>query len=300
MNLRQLECFVAVAEEGSFTRAAQRVGIAQPSLSQHIRALEEELSGTVVTRLPHGAGLTPAGRVLLPEARAALRAVERGRRVSRAALALEAGELEIATVLSMAVGLLPGYIRLWHERHPSVGIRLQEFRHRTLLEDAVEEGVADLAIGPHPVRAWTGPLEVVTWEEFVLVVATDDPLAGRASVRLEELAERDWVLYHPDHGLAGVVDAVCRRAGFVPSGTVRTAQAEGAVRLASAGLGPALVPDNIVLPGAGGAVLRFEPRLIREVAAYSRTEWTPTATAFVDVLRRDVRRRPEGATVLHL
>jgi DNA-binding transcriptional LysR family regulator len=300
MNLRQLECFVAVAEEGSFTRAAERVGIAQPSLSQHIRALEEELSGTVVTRLPHGAGLTPAGRVLLPEARAALRAVERGRRASRAALSLEAGELEIATVLSMAVGLLPGYIRLWHERHPNVGIRLQEFRHRTLLEDAVEEGVADLAIGPHPVRAWTGPLEVVTWEEFVLVVATDDPLADRSSVRLEELAERDWVLYHPDHGLAGVVDLVCRRAGFVPGGTVRTAQAEGAVRLASAGLGPALVPDNIVLPGAGGAVLHFEPRLIREVAAYSRTEWTPTATAFVDVLRRDDRRRPVGATVLHL
>jgi DNA-binding transcriptional LysR family regulator len=300
MNLRQLECFVAVAEEGSFTRAAERVGIAQPSLSQHIRALEEELSGAVVTRLPHGSGLTPAGRVLLPEARAALRAVERGRRASRAALALEAGELEIATVLSMAVGLLPGFIRTWHEQHPGVAIRLQEFRHRTLLEDAVEEGVADLAIGPHPVRAWTGPLEIVTWEEFVLVVATDDALAGRTSVRLEQLAERDWVLYHPDHGLAGVVDLICRRAGFVPSGTVRTAQAEGAVRLASAGLGPALVPDNIVLPGADCAVLRFEPRLIRDVAAYSRTEWTPAATAFVDVMRRDDRRRPDGASVLHL
>ena len=78
MNLRQLECFVAVAEEGSFTRAAERVGIAQPSLSQHIRTLEQELNGAVVTRLPHGAALTPAGRSLLPEARAALRAVERG------------------------------------------------------------------------------------------------------------------------------------------------------------------------------------------------------------------------------
>ena len=68
MNLRQLECFVAVAEEGSFTRAAERVGIAQPSLSQHIRALEEELNGAVVTRLPHGAALTPAGRSLLGRA----------------------------------------------------------------------------------------------------------------------------------------------------------------------------------------------------------------------------------------
>src|SRR6476469_6672216 len=130
MNFRQLACFVAVVEEGSFTRA---------------------------------------GRSLLPEARAAVRAVERGRRAARSALALEAGELEIATVLSMAVGLLPRYIRLWHLRHPDVGIRLQEFRHRSLLEDAVEQGIADFAIGPLPLRTWDGPLMEVSWEEFVVV-----------------------------------------------------------------------------------------------------------------------------------
>src|SRR5947207_1105925 len=162
MNLRQLECFVAVVETGSFTRGARSLGITQPSLSQHIRSLEQELDGAVLERSPRGVGLTPAGRTLLPEARAALRAVERGRRGARAALALEAGELEIATVLSMAVGLLPRYIRMWQERHPGVGIRLREFRHRSLLEDAVEQGVADLAIGPLPLRTWDGPLEVVS------------------------------------------------------------------------------------------------------------------------------------------
>src|SRR5690349_20340750 len=134
---------------------------AQPSLSQHIRALEDKLSGAVVTRFPHGAALTPAGRSLLPEAGAALRAVERAYRAPRAALALEAGELEIATVLSMAVGLLPRYIGAWHRQYPEVAIRLHEFRHRTLLEDSVEQGVADLAIGPHPVRPWSGPLEII-------------------------------------------------------------------------------------------------------------------------------------------
>src|SRR5437667_1924697 len=162
MNLRQLECFVAVVDEGSFTRAARAIGIAQPSLSQHIRALEEELNGRLIERLPRGIALTPAGRSLLPEARAAARAVERGRRGARAALALEAGELEIATVLSMAVGLLPRYIRIWHERYPRVGIRLQEFRHRPLLEHAVERGDADFAIRPLPPRAWAGPLAIVS------------------------------------------------------------------------------------------------------------------------------------------
>src|SRR3954447_21084915 len=300
MNFRQLTCFVAVVDEGSFTRAARAIGIAQPSLSQHIRALEKELNGRLIERLSRGITLTPAGRTLLPEARAAVRAVERGRRGARAALALEAGELEIATVLSMAVGLLPRYIRLWHERYPDVGIRLQEFRHRSLLEDAVEQGVADFAIGPLPLRAWEGPLEQVSWEEFVVVAPPGDPLASRRRVRLEELAEREWVLYHADHGLAGILEEVCRRAGFSPRGTVRTSQAEGAARLASAGIGPALVPDNIVLPGIDGRGLHLDPRLIREVAVYARTQLSPSGRAFVETLRAEKRPRPRGAVTIHL
>jgi DNA-binding transcriptional LysR family regulator len=300
MNIRQLACFVAVVEEGSFTRAARRIGITQPSLSQHIRALEADIDGAVLERLPSGVALTPAGRTLLPEARVAVRAVERGRRAARAALALEAGELEIATVLSMAVGLLPRHIRVWHERYPNVGIRLQEFKHRSLLEDAVLQGVADFAIGPLPLRAWEGPLEQVTWEEFVVVAPPEDPLAARRTIRLEELADREWVLYHPDHGLAGILEEACRRAGFSPRGTVRTSQAEGAARLASAGIGPALVPDNIIHSGIEGSVLRLVPRLIREVAVYGRTEWSRTAAAFVDVLRSEQRPRPRGAVTIHL
>jgi DNA-binding transcriptional LysR family regulator len=300
MNIRQLECFVALVDEGSFTRAAREIGIAQPSLSQHIRALEEELSGRLIERLPRGIALTPAGRTLLPEARAAVRAVERGRRGARAALELEAGELEVATVLSMAVGLLPRYIKVWHERYPNVGIRLHEFRHRALLEDAVQHGVADFAIGPLPVRAWDGPLAVISWEEFVIVLPPADPLAGRGAVGLEELADREWVLYHQDHGLAGILEELCRDAGFSPRGSVRTSQAEGAARLASAGLGPALVPDNIVLPGIEGSVLRLKPRLIRDVAAYARTEWSPTAAAFIGVLASEQRRRPSGAVAIKL
>ncbi len=300
MNFRQLECFIAVVDEGSFTRAARRVGIAQPSLSQHIRALEDELEGSLLDRLPRGVSLTPAGRALLPEARLAVRALERGRQRARSALALELGELEIATVLSMAVGVLPAHIGIWHERHPNVAIRIHEFRHRTLLEDAVEQGVADFAVGPRPLRRWEGPLETVAWEEFVLVVASSDPLATERAVALDALSEREWVLYHPDHGLAGIVDDVCLRAGFRPRGTVRTSQAEGAVRLAAVGVGIALVPDNIVSPGIDCAVLRFRPRLIRDVAVYARSDWSPTAAAFVDVLRSNPRPRPRDAVSIEL
>jgi DNA-binding transcriptional LysR family regulator len=203
-------------------------------------------------------------------------------------------------VLSMAVGLLPRYIKIWHEQYPDVGIRLQEFRHRSLLEDAVVQGVADFAIGPMPVRPWEGPLAVISWEEFVIVMPPGDPLAGRQWVRLGELADREWGLYHQDHGLAGILEETCRQAGFRPRGSVRTSQAEGAARLASAGLGPALVPDNIVLPGIDGSVLRLKPRLIREVAAYARTEWSPTAAAFIDVLASEQRPRPRSAVAVRI
>lgn len=300
MNLRQLECFVAVSDEGSFTRAARRIGISQPSLSQHIRMLELELDGPVFNRLPRGVSLTPAGRTLLPEARIALRAFERGLRGARSALAVESGELEIATVLSMAVGVLPRHIGVWHERHPNVAIRLHEFRHRSLLEDAVEQGIADFALGPVPVRSWDGPLETVGWEEFVLVVPGRDELAACSTVRLEDLHDRQWVLYHPDHGLAGIVESVCRGAGFSPRGTVRTSQAEGAVRLAAAGLGIALVPDNIVVAGHRCRVLRFEPRLVRDVAVYARVPLSAMAEAFVDVVRAAAKPRPSGTRTIHL
>jgi DNA-binding transcriptional LysR family regulator len=301
MKLRQLACFVALVEQGSFTRAAESLGIAQPSLSQQVRALEEELGGPLVERLARGIAVTPAGRALLPEARSALRAAERGSRGVRAALQLEGGELEIATVLSLAVGFLPGTIRVWHEHYPTVAIRLHEFRHRRQLEEAVQEGIADFGIGPMPLRDWEGKLEQVGWEEFVIVLPRSDPLAGRKKVQVEELADHDWVLYHADHGLAGIVEEVCRRAGFSPRGTVRTSQAEGAVRLAAAGLGPTLVPDNIVLPGLDGAVVRLDPPVTRDIVAYARTEWSPAARAFVGLLQIGPPvARPRGAVVMRL
>src|SRR3954452_17235701 len=275
MNLRALECFVAVVDEGSFTRAARLIGISQPSLSQHTRSLETELDGPVFSRLPRGVALTPAGRTLLPEARIAVRAVERGLRGARSTLAVEGGELEIATVLSLAVGVLPRHIGVWHELYPNVSIRLHEFRHRSLLEDAVEQGIADFALGPVPVRPWEGPLETVGWEEFVLVTPPRDDLAARQSVRLEELHDREWVLYHPDHGLAGIVETLCRGAGFAPRGTVRTSQAEGAVLLAAAGLGIAVVANNVVVGRIDCAVLAIDPGVVRVNAVYAREALSP-------------------------
>jgi DNA-binding transcriptional LysR family regulator len=284
MNLRQLVCFLAVAEEGSFTRGAERVGIAQPSLSQQIRGLETELGGQLIERLPRGIALTPAGRAFLPEARSSVQAAERAARSARAALGLEAGELGIATVRSIAIGILPESIRRWHEAYPETTIRLHEYRHRRLLEEDVRRGTGDIAVGPRPL-SWVGPVVSLGWERFVIVLPPTDPLAGRKTVRLTELSQRSWVLFEPGFGLAEVVAGACGRAGFQPHASVRTAQSEAAARLAAAGLGPAMVPDNIVPPGLAATIARIDPPVTRELVAFTRTQWSPSARAFLELLQ---------------
>ncbi|MGA9875019.1 MAG: LysR family transcriptional regulator, partial [Solirubrobacteraceae bacterium] len=104
-----------MADAGGFTRAAERLLVAQPSLSQQIKNLELELGGPLLERLPHGVRLTAAGKAFLPEARAAIAHAERAQRSARSALGLEAGELEVATVSSIAFGLLPPAFEAWRE-----------------------------------------------------------------------------------------------------------------------------------------------------------------------------------------
>src|SRR5947208_16101449 len=106
MNLRQLHYFLAIADEGSFTRASERLLVAQPSLSQQIKSLEQELGGPLLERLPKGVRLTAAGNAFLTEARAAVTHAGRARRDARSALGLLAGDLEVATVTSVAFGVL--------------------------------------------------------------------------------------------------------------------------------------------------------------------------------------------------
>jgi DNA-binding transcriptional LysR family regulator len=295
MTLRQLQYFLAVIQEGSFTRAAEQLHVAQPSLSQQVRQLEQGLGGPLFERLPRSIRLTELGRQFEAPARAVLVATERAERVARATLGTEVGQLEIATVRSVAVGILPSSITRLRRAHPGVSVRLHEFGHRAMLEDRMRAGLAELAVGPSPQR-WDGPSVRLGWEEFVVVVPQDDPIArcGRR-VRLEELRDHDWVLYEPQHGLSDVVTFACAAAGFAPLPAIQTAQVEAAARLAAAGLGPALVPSDALPVDLEAAALPLDPPLGRELAAYARDRFTPLADAYVQLLRDDVRWIPEPA-----
>jgi DNA-binding transcriptional LysR family regulator len=280
-TLRQLEYLVTVVDQGSFTKAAEILHVTQPALSHQIRALERSSGGPLLERLPRTVRLTPTGRAMLPHARAALADAERASCAARQAAGLEVGELQIATLYSITLGILPAALRRWRQTHPDVGIRLFEHRHTDELVEAMYAGEADLAVGPEP-PDWTGVTRTLGTEELVVVVAPDDPAATRDTIRLDELKDRAWVHYAPGHGLADVLDRACAQAGFEPRIAVRTEQTAAAPALAAAGLGPAPVPDNI-LP-RDGHILRPDPPVRRTLTAYTRGEPDPLAAAFIDVL----------------
>jgi len=284
MTLRQLQYLVTVVDEGSFARAAPALYVSQPTLSQQVRTLEAEVGGPLVERLPRGVRPTPAGEAFLPAARAALAAAERARHSARMVLELEAGELEIATVGTVALGLLPPVLRRWRARHRGLIVRVHEHRDAPTLAQAVSEGSADIGIGPRPPE-WSGPLESLGWEEFVVILPPGDPLRrGDAPVVLAALADREWVLFEREHALGQLVERLCAAEGFTPRAAVRSAQIAGVAALAAAGLGPAVVPANIVTPAGRSSVRALDPPRFRELCAFTRSDWSPMACAFLDLI----------------
>ncbi|MEU6419480.1 LysR family transcriptional regulator [Streptomyces spiralis] len=293
-TLRQFEYLVAVVDTGSFTRAAEVLHVSQPALSHQVRVLERDAGGPLLERLPRAVRLTPMGRAMLPHARAALAVARQARTAARRAAGLERGEIQVAAVYSVTLGVLPPVLRAWHRQRPEIRVRLREFAHDDALVDAMTEGRADVAVGPAP-RSWDGPVRELGTEEFVIVTGEDDPAAtgSESQVQLPALADRDWVHYAPGNGLAEFLDRVCAAAGFHPRAAVRVEQTAAAPLLAAAGLGPALVPANLVPPRFNGRILWPDPPVRRVLAAYTRPHADPLSTAFLDAVGRDALLMPE-------
>ncbi|MYT23140.1 LysR family transcriptional regulator, partial [Streptomyces sp. SID7760] len=187
-------------------RAAELLHVSQPALSHQIRVLERDAGGPLLERLARAVRPTPMGRAMLPHARAALADAERARTAARRTVGLDGGEIQVAAVYSVTLGIMLPVLRAWHENHPQVRVRLMEFPHTDALLAAMTAGRADLAVGPRPGQ-WEGPVTELGEEEFVLAVPAGDPAPDR--VRLTDLADRSWVHYAPGNGLAEVVDRAC-------------------------------------------------------------------------------------------
>jgi DNA-binding transcriptional LysR family regulator len=284
VSLRQLEYFITVVDEGSFTRAAEVLGVSQPGLSHQIQALERELGGPLLERLPRRVRLTPAGRTALPHARASLAHAERASSAARRASGVETGELHVGTLYSISTGVLPGALRTWRRSYPELQVHLVEFAHTDELIAAMEAGRADVAVGPTP-PGWDGPCRIIGAEEFVIAAAPGQlSYPDGARVPLAELAGQEWVHYTERSGLSDILNRACAQAGFVPKLSVRTEQGPSALSLARAGVGLALLPGNIVPPHFDGTLLRPDPPVLRPLAVYTRVRADPITAAFVSAI----------------
>jgi DNA-binding transcriptional LysR family regulator len=281
MELRQLSYFVAVAEEGQFTRAAERVLVAQPAVSAQIRRLERELGERLFHRDPRAVRLTVAGEALLPHARASLAAAERGRDAIASLHGLLHGRLRVA-VAGPVDHRFAESLGDFRRAHPGVDITFTEQHNEPLLE-AVAHGEVDVAIvglGAHPLPPGVCT-RVIATEPLVVAVGRDDSLAARTTVTLGQLREQPMISLVRGSGLRAVLENACRDAGFDPRVTAETGDLGSLVELAAEGLGVAILPRSAAAV-ADVAVLRLtRPRLQRRTALAWHESVSPAGRTFL-------------------
>ncbi|AVS84801.1 LysR family transcriptional regulator [Paracidovorax avenae] len=246
MELRHLRYFAAVAEAQSVTKAAERLGIQQPPLSQQIRDLERELGVELFQRTPRSVRLNDAGRVFLQDVQAILAATDDAVVRVRHAARGEAGRLVIGYTSSAALHpFVPRVLRAFRKSHPRIALDVRENATDGLFR-AVQAEEVDAAFVRAPAERFS-PLRAVTVQEEAVVVALPrGHRLGRATgpLALEALAAEDFVLYRsPDGpGVLDVLSAACRRAGFAPRAVATVPRLLSATAMVAAGQGVTIVP----------------------------------------------------------
>jgi DNA-binding transcriptional LysR family regulator len=242
MELRHLRYFVAVAEELHFGRAAQRLFIAQPSLSIQIRALESAVGAPLLARTNRRVQLTAAGRVFLEGARRTLAEVDRAVYDAQRAQRGEIGQLSVGFVGSAAYEVLPRLLRAFRSAYPEVELRLQSMTTKeqlaALAERRLDVGLLRLPI-EDPTLAW----RVVTKEPLVAVLPATHPLAGQATLPLAALADEPFILYPRADSprIRDTIIALCHQAGFSPTIVQESGEMQTILGLVAGGVGVALV-----------------------------------------------------------
>jgi DNA-binding transcriptional LysR family regulator len=267
VDLRQLRYFIAVAEEGNFSRAAQRLHVSQPPLSTQVKALEEELEVRLFTRSNRGVSLTPAGDAFLQEARGILARLEQARRHARQAGSEDVGTLAVGFVSIAAYGILPPALKGFRAAYPKVEVQLHELTTDAQVRE-LREARLDLGIGLAPVDEPDLEFERLQREELVLAAPSGSTAArGSGPVALRDLAREQFIVAPRDiaPGLYDLTLSHCRAAGFVPRISQHARQMQTVIGLVSCGMGVALVPSsvrNLKRKGVQYRALSGKPALI--------------------------------------
>lgn len=259
MELRHIRYFLAVAEERNFTRAAARLGIGQPPLSQQIRALEGELGGPLFHRLPHGAELTEAGRAFQPEAEGILAAAARAKTAAARAARGEAGRIVLGLTGSAAFHpLVAQAIRDFRSRWPAVQVALEEANTMRLLDLLAREAMDAIFLRPGLTELDGLRLLRLPDEPMLAALPAAHPLAARQALPLGVLAGEPLILFPPAVGLSlhDEIVSACRQAGFEPVTAQVAPQITSALGLVGAELGIAIVPQSIARIAVQGVIYR--------------------------------------------
>lgn len=287
MQLHRLRYFVAVARYGSLTRAAERLSLAQPSLSEQIHKLERELGTPLFDRLGRGLVLTAAGEAFRLHAERALYEVEEGRQRVNDVLGLRRGRVAVGVLPSVGATLLPSVLAEFGRNHPDVEVRLIEENVSARFEDMVHAGQLDMATIRFPRQRQDLDGALLVREPIVALLPPGHPLAARTAIAVAALREEPFVALKSGYGLRDLMVPIFQRAGFEPRVVVETGQLEIARALVSAGIGVTLLPRM----AAGGAPVQVpvrDPLAVRELGVVWRaaTPLSPAATAFLELLRR--------------
>jgi DNA-binding transcriptional LysR family regulator len=303
MELRRLRYFVAVAEELHFRRAAQRLHLAQPALSQQVRKLELELGVDLLHRTKRGVALTPAGGIFLTEARLLLRHADEAARTAREAQGGKSGRLRLGHLPDAVPSVLPRALAAFASRYPGIEITPETVQASRAVDD-VRGGRLDVALVGLPVAA--GELNVVrvTREGAVAAVPDRHALSGRTSIPVAALEATRLILLPraANPAFHDAVLAACRTADVAPAVIdTNDSDVEHALLLVASGLGVAVLPssvaDRYAVPGVSFRPLDAPAPAI-EIGAVVRAEPTEAAAAGFVRLLGELDRRPRVAPAL--
>lgn len=258
MQIRRLRYFIAVAEELHFGRAAERLHIAQPPLSQQIQRLEQELGLVLFDRNRHSVRLTKAGAELLVEARRAVAQADRVISVARDIRTGESGRVRIGFVGSALYAGVPSMIRELRQAAPDIRIMASEMETGAQLV-AINNDVIDLGVVRTPLSTNELAVHVITTDDLVVALPHDHRLARSHTIELSQLADESFVFFKPDEGRGfwEVVVSACAAAGFTPRVEYEADHIHTMVGMVAAGIGVSLVPEPVRALSLWG--VRFVP-----------------------------------------
>lgn len=294
MELRHLRYFIAVAEERHVTRAAERLGIQQPPLSQQIRALERELDVQLFRRLPRGVELTDAGSALLADARAILSHIDHAFATTKRTARGEQGQVAVGFTSSAPFNpFVPRIIRAYREAFPLVSLTLEEGGTTELIEDLRNERI-DAAFVRTAIAKHEGILvNTLVQEPMVVALPRGHILARRkGTLVLGALAGETFIVYRrrSGPGLYDAIFAACTAAGFSPRIGQEAPRIVSTLNLVAAGLGISLVPESLQRMRMDGVMFRRLTGAVQPKAplylASRRGETSASVRRFLELVRR--------------